>query len=217
MTEVVAGQREGDAALLVAWRGGDQAAGEQLFDRHADAVARFFENKVCRGAEDLTQATFLRMVEGRERIREEGAFRAYAFGIARNLLREHVRALARGGEVDPSVDSMADLAPGPSTVVGARQEHQLVLEGLRHLPLDDQILLELFYWEELRADEVAEILGIPPSSTRRRLSEARGRLDTKMAEIAASPELLDRTLRNLESWAAEIRGQLGGPRHGSER
>lgn len=217
MPEVVAGQREGDAALLVAWRGGDQAAGEQLFDRHADAVARFFENKVPRGAEDLTQATFLRMVEGRERIREEGAFRAYAFGIARNLLREHVRALARGGEVDPSVDSMAALAPGPSTVVGARQEHQLVLEGLRHLPLDDQILLELFYWEELRADEVAEILGIPPSSTRRRLSEARGRLDTKMAQIAASPDLLDRTLQNLESWAAEIRAQLGGPRHGSER
>jgi RNA polymerase sigma-70 factor (ECF subfamily) len=101
--------------------------------------------------------------------------------------------------------------------VGARQEHQLVLEGLRHLPLDDQILLELFYWEELRSDEVAVILGIPPSSTRRRLSEARGRLDTKMAEIAASPDLLDRTLRNLESWAAEIRGQLGGPRNGPKR
>lgn len=217
MPEIVARHQERDAELLAAWRDGDQAAGERLFDRHADAVARFFENKVSRGAEDLTQATFLRMLEGRDRIREQSAFRAYAFAIARNVLREHIRAVARGGEVDPSVDSMAALSPGPSTVVGARQEHQLMLEGLRHLPLDDQILLELFYWEELQTDEVADILGIAPSSTRRRLSEARGRLDAKMAEIAASPDLLDRTLRNLESWAAEIRGQLGGGRHGSER
>lgn len=207
---IVAGRAEQDAELLAAWRRGDQDAGERLFDRHADAVARFFENKVVHGAEDLTQATFLRILEGRDRLLDERAFRAFAFGIARNVLREHVRELARGRQVDPSVDSMAGLAPGPTTVVGARQEHQLMLEGLRHLALDDQILLELHYWEELRTDEVAEILGIPPSSTRRRLSEARDRLDAKMAEIAASPELLDRTLRNLESWVAEIRGQLGG-------
>jgi RNA polymerase sigma factor (sigma-70 family) len=206
----VAEHAEQDAELLVAWRGGDRGAGERLFDRHADAIARFFENKIRSGAEDLTQATFLRMLEGRDRIRAEAAFRAYAFGIARNVLREHLRELARGRQVDPSVDSMAELAPGPSTVVGARQEHQLMLEALRHLAIDDQILLELHYWEELRTDEIAEILGIPPPSTRRRLSEARARLDAKMAEIAASPELLDRTLRNLESWVAEIRGQLGG-------
>lgn len=217
MAGVVAERTETDAELLLAWRHGDRAAGECLFDRHADAVARFFENKVQHGAEDLTQATFLRMLEGRDRLRDEAAFRAYAFGIARNVLREHLRELARGRQVDPAVDSMAGLAPGPSTVAGARQEHQLVLEGLRHLALDDQILLELYYWEDLRTEEIAEILGIPPSSTRRRLSEARARLGAKMAEIAASPALLDRTLRNLESWAAEIRDQLGGSQYLPER
>ena len=61
----------------------------QLFDRHADAIARFFENKVRDGAEDLIQATFLRMMEGRERILGE-SFRAFMFGIARNVLREHL-------------------------------------------------------------------------------------------------------------------------------
>jgi hypothetical protein len=51
-----------DAELLEAWRGGDQRAGEKLFDRHAESVARFFENKTGDRAEDLVQATFLRMV-----------------------------------------------------------------------------------------------------------------------------------------------------------
>lgn len=217
MRSVVTEPAEQDAELLAAWRGGDQDAGERLFDRHADAVARFFENKVRRGAEDLTQATFLRMLEGLDRIRVDAAFRAFVFGVARNVLREHLRELGRGRKIDPSVDSMAGLAPGPSTVVGMRQEHQLMLEGLRHLSIDDQILLELYYWEELPTDEVAEILGIPPSSTRRRLQEARGRLDTKMAEIAASPELLGRTRQNLDSWVAEVRRQLGAPGTAAER
>lgn len=199
---------EGDDGLLEAWRGGDARAGERLFDRHADAVARFFENKVRQGAEDLVQATFVRMLEGRDRIRE-GSFVAYLFGIARNVLREHVRGLVRGREVDPSVESMAALAPGPSAVVAMRQEHQLMLEGLRRLSIEDQILLELFYWEELRTDQIAEILEIPPSSARRRLSTARARLEERMAEIAASADLLDRTTRHLDSWIGEVRQQLG--------
>ena len=104
-----------DAALLEAWRGGDDRAGERLFDRHADAVVRFFENKVRDGPEDLTQTTFLRMLESKRRVREGVAFRAFVIGIARNVLREHMRELARGRAVDPEVDSMANLAPGPSS------------------------------------------------------------------------------------------------------
>lgn len=196
----------------MAWRQGDVSAGERLFDRHADAVARFFENKVQRSAEDLVQTTFLRMIEGIERLRADEAFRAFVFAVARNVLREHLRELLRGRQIDPAVDSMAALDPGPSTALGMRQEHQLMLEGLRHLSIDDQILLELFYWEELGGSEIARILGIPASSTRRRLSEARARLDAKMAEIAASPVLLARTLRHLDSWVAEVRDQLRASR-----
>jgi RNA polymerase sigma-70 factor (ECF subfamily) len=120
-----------DVALLDAWRDGDDRAGERLFDRHADAVARFFENKVRDGAEDLTQATFLRLIEVRERIRVGIAFRAFVIGIARNVLREHLREPGRGRQVDPEVDCMAELAPGPSTLIGAREEHRLLIEALR--------------------------------------------------------------------------------------
>jgi RNA polymerase sigma factor (sigma-70 family) len=204
---------EQDTELLNAWRRGDSRAGEQLFDRHADAVARFFENKIREGAEDLTQATFLRMIESRERVHNPAAFRAYVLGIARNVLREHLRELARGRRVDPEVDCMADLVPGPSSVVGLREEHRLLIEGLRRLPLKDQILLELFYWEQLPTHEIAEILEISPTATRTRLSRAREELTRKMTEIAASSELLASTIHGLETWAAELRKQLGGLPH----
>jgi DNA-directed RNA polymerase specialized sigma24 family protein len=54
-----------DIELLEAWRGGDRRAGEQLFERHYAAVARFFRNKLEFGVDDLIQRTFLACVEGR--------------------------------------------------------------------------------------------------------------------------------------------------------
>jgi RNA polymerase sigma factor (sigma-70 family) len=197
-----------DAALLDAWREGDDRAGEQLFDRHADAVARFFENKVRAGAEDLTQATFLRMIEGRERVRNGIAFRAFVIGIARNVLREHLRELVRGRQIDPDVDCMAELAPGPSTMIGAREEHRLLIEGLRRLPIESQILLELFYWEQLKSHEIAAVLDVAATTIRSRLTKARTLLAEKMAQLAASPEVLASTLQGLDTWAAELQGQL---------
>ncbi|MFV8753551.1 RNA polymerase sigma factor [Nannocystaceae bacterium ST9] len=201
---------ERDAELLEGWRAGDDRAGEQLFDRHADAVARFFENKVHESADDLTQTTFLRMVEGRERVRAGLAFRAYLFGIAHNVLREHLRQLAHGRELDPDVDSMADLAPGPITEAGTREEHRVLLEALRRLPLKHQLLLELFYWEKLKTHEIAEILAIPASTARTRLASARAKLGETLAAVAASPELLASTLHGLDTWATDLRERLGG-------
>jgi RNA polymerase sigma-70 factor (ECF subfamily) len=197
-----------DVALLDAWRDGDDRAGERLFDRHADAVARFFENKVRDGAEDLTQATFLRLIEVRERIRVGIAFRAFVIGIARNVLREHLREPGRGRQVDPEVDCMAELAPGPSTLIGAREEHRLLIEALRRLPIESQILLELCYWEQLNSQEMAAVLEVPASTIRTRLSRARAQLADRMAQLAASPEVLASTLQGLDTWAAELQGQL---------
>ncbi|PRQ04338.1 RNA polymerase sigma factor CarQ [Enhygromyxa salina] len=203
------GDWELDAGLLEAWRGGDDRAGERLFNRHADAVARFFENKLPEGVDDLIQSTFLRMIEGRERIREGVAFRAFVLGIARNVLREHLRGLIRDRQVNPHVDSMATLLPGPSTIAGDRQEQRLLLEALRRLSIDDQVILELFYWEGLKGVEIAAVMDIPASTARSRLERAREQLGKTMAAIAASPDLLRSTLEGLDGWAARLRGRLG--------
>ena len=55
--------------------------------------------------------------------------------VGRFVLGKHLRKLGRGRSVDPEVDSMAELAPGPTTLACRRQEHGLLLDGLRRLPL----------------------------------------------------------------------------------
>jgi RNA polymerase sigma-70 factor (ECF subfamily) len=197
-----------DAELLERWRAGEVEAGKLLFERHADVVARFFENKVREGAEDLIQLTFVRLLEMRDRVRDGVAFRAFVLGVARNVLREYLRKLARGREVDPEVESMADLAPGSVTLLGRSREQRLLLEGLRRLPVAHQIALELYYWEELDAHQIAEVMGISHSAMRSRLVKARDLLRAAMAEIAQSQELLSSTDEGLARWAAEVRGEL---------
>lgn len=195
--------------MLEAWRDGQGDSGRELFERHAEVVARFFENKVPEGSDDLIQLTFLRLLESRDRVREGVAFRAFVLGVARNVLREHLRKLARDREIDPEVETMFDLAPGPTTMLGRTREQRLMLAGLRRIPIAHQITLELFYWEELDAHQIAEMMGISHSAMRSRLVKARELLREAMAAITASQELLDSTMQGLDRWAGEIRDQLG--------
>lgn len=200
-----------DGELLARWRAGDAASGEALFERYYEMVERFFLNKVTSGIQDLVQETFIRCVESRERIKDNDRFRSYMFSIAYNVLSAHLRERYRGGkEIDCSEISVCDLAPGPGTLMAKRREHRLLIEALRNIPIDDQVLLELHYWEQLTTDQMAEVLGIPLGTVRGRLQRARTRLEEVMARIAESPEHLSSTLTRLEDWAAECRERLSG-------
>ena len=53
MSGMATAQDQEDAAWLEAWRAGDRAAGQRLFARYYDPVARFFFNKVGDTSSDL--------------------------------------------------------------------------------------------------------------------------------------------------------------------
>ena len=202
-----------DLELLEAWRGGDRHAGEQLFERHFDAVARFFRNKVDRGIDDLIQRTFLACVETKDRFRGEASFRTYLFAVAHNVLGKHYRSKRRhGNRIDFGVTSVHDLAPSPSVIVAQHHEHRVLLQGLRRIPLDDQIVLELYYWEKLTASEVGRVLDIPEGTARTRIRKGKKRLEEQMQKLIEDKDLLESTLVNLDAWAASLRdGLLADP------
>jgi RNA polymerase sigma-70 factor, ECF subfamily len=203
------GDEPSDGALLERWRAGDTASGEALFERYYDMVERFFLNKVASGVQDLVQETFIRCVESRDQIRDDDRFRVYMFGVAYHVLSAHLRERYRGNRaVDLSEVSVCDLAPGPGSVVAQRREHRLLIEALRNIPVDDQVLLELHYWEQLTTHQMAEVLGIPVGTARGRLQRARTKLEEVMQRLAESPQDLTSTLARLDDWAAECRERL---------
>lgn len=199
-----------DAQLVERWRDGDAGAGEELFERYYDSVARFFYNKVGDSSADLIQKTFLACVEGLSRMREDARFRNYLFGIAHNLLRKFYRQKVRGPKVLDFEDvSVHDMAPSPSRVLAVSQEQRLLLEALRHIPLDYQVVLELFYWEGMSAADIAAALEIPLGTAKTRLRRGRQLVEQKLAELADSPAILASTMSDLPGWAARLRARLG--------
>lgn len=164
-----------DDALFAAWRRGDRAAGEALVERHFEAIERFFATKAGDAGDDLVQATFLRCAEAGSSYRSDGSFRAFLFGVARNVLFEHIRSRGRhsGGPIDFSQSAVIDLAPGVSTLVQLRADQRNLVQALQRLPLELQVLVELYYWEELGIDDLAAVFEVPPGTIKSRLHRAR--------------------------------------------
>lgn len=196
----------GDVELLEQWRGGDLAAGEVLFERYYDQVARFFRGKVSDDIADLVQETFVGCVAGRDRLQADACFRAYIFTIAANVLCIYLRDKYRSDDVvDFDELSIEDMAPGPRSQVSRRREQQTLLAALRRIPLNDQILLELRYWEQIRTADIASAMGLPHGTVRRRLAHARKRLEEVMTELAGSADQLESTKADFEEWARQCR------------
>jgi RNA polymerase sigma factor (sigma-70 family) len=106
--------------------------------------------------------------------------------------------------VDFAMSSLVDLATGPATELGRRQRGELLKDGLARIPLDDQIALELAYFENMSTRDIAAVLEIPENTVRSRLSRARDKLraalakladpdEAKLAESALSPALDDKS------------------------
>lgn len=202
-----------DHALVDAWRRGDRAAGQALFDRHYEPVARFFYNKVAADvARDLTQKTFLGCMEGLAGFRGDGEFRGWLFGIAYRQLCQHLRGRAGDrGRLDLEQVSVADLGPSPSRRAAEGQELRALLTALQRIPIDHQVILELHYWESMTTDEIAAALELAPGTVRSRLRRGRQLLEQSLAAVAAAPALVESTLAGLERWIAAVRRQVRAP------
>lgn len=203
---------DGDYDLLQAWQGGDDQAGERLFRRHYKLILRFFHNKTGAHAHDLVQRTFLGCLEARQRIRAEASFRAFLFGVARNVLFDHYRLARRDRDhIDFGSVSAEDLRPTPTSVIAQAREVELLLRALRQIPLEGQIILEMYYWEGMRAHEIGEALEMPEPTVRTKIRRARLRLEQMIQESSAAPSLRQSTVEGLETWAQRIRDGIGNP------
>lgn len=193
-----------DLTLLDRWRAGDTHAGQELFQRHFDSIYGFFETKCEAEADELTQSTFLACVRAKDQFRKDASFRTYLFTIARNELHRLLRTRARKDDkLDFELSSIAQLISTPGTKIARNQEHQRLIEALRRLPVDQQTLLELHYWEDMDIAALTAIFDAPAATIRTRLHRARKALRDQIEESAPSGVLQD--LETMDRWVQGLR------------
>jgi RNA polymerase sigma factor (sigma-70 family) len=193
-----------DLTLLEQWRAGDTSAGQALFQRHFDDVYGFFETKCGAEADELTQATFLACVKSRDQFRAQSSFRTYLFTIARHELHHLIRRRQRvDAKLDFEIDSIEDLMSSPATKLLADQERRKLVDALRLLPVDQQTLLELHYWQDMDIAALAEVFESPQPTIRTWLHRARLAL-RKQIESFATAQILE-SLDTMDSWVQGLR------------
>ncbi len=156
-----------DEALMQEFRGGSQAAFEELFVRYRGPLYGFFRRRLERDqrAEDLAQETFLAVIRATDRYEPRALVRTYLYGIAMNLLAAERRKQFR--------DSPSEkIAPEPAT----RDDSDSVLwmrQALARLDDSEREIVMLREYEELSYSEIAELLKLPVNTVRSRLFRAR--------------------------------------------
>ena len=116
-----------DEDLMAAVRGGDRDAFGELFGRYQERIWRFFRRRLAdrSAAEELTQETFLAVLQGAARYEPRAPFRSYLFGIAFNLL-----AAARRRRSNSSLDGVNAAEP-----IAGSSDQVLVLWSARPSPV----------------------------------------------------------------------------------
>jgi RNA polymerase sigma-70 factor, ECF subfamily len=184
-----------DARLMMLVRDGDREAFRTLFERHVGPVARFaahFLGNPARG-EEIAQDVFLQLYRARERYEPRARFSTYLYTIAQNLCRNEVRRPEFKNRAEPldrdheTPLDVADVAQaGPAGEGEAEASGRELAERLRillaELPEAQRAALILSRSEELRYQEIGEILNCSEQAVKSLIFRATRRLKEGLKE-----------------------------------
>ncbi|MFE2349506.1 sigma-70 family RNA polymerase sigma factor [Kitasatospora cineracea] len=210
-----------DAELTARVRAGDDAAYEEIYRRHADAVRRYART-CCRDsftAEDLAGEVFARTLQALKAGKgPEFAVRAYLLTAVRNVAAAWARSDRREQLVDDftgfaeasAATVEFDLAdPGADAWALALADQRMVMRAYAELPEDDRVVLWHTEVERESPKTVAVMLGKTANATAVQAHRARDRLAAAFLQAHVSG--------SQESGCAGYANRLGAYARGSLR
>lgn len=170
-----------DARLAEAAREGSRRALRRIYDRYADEMYRLavrvtFEEEQAR---DVVQDLFVGLPEALDGYEERGRFDAWLRTITLNLARMSMRS-QRGGEIGlrDVPQQEASQEDRPDRVV----DRELLRDAIRDLSPALRTVFVLREMEEHSHDEIGEMLGVSPGTSRVRLHRAKKELRDALRE-----------------------------------
>lgn len=169
-------------------RRGDPGAFDALLARYQNRLYRYLQRLVREPAvaEDLFQQTWLRVVQNIRSLDPGRNFEAWLFRIAHNLAIDHLRRHRMESLDEPLASGeaagtlLSARAPGALERLLDKERDWLLAERLAELPAIQREVLTLRFEEEMKLEEIAEVLDIPLSTAKSRLKRALDGLRLKL-------------------------------------
>lgn len=139
----------------------DKEAIAQIHDAYHGPIYRYLSFRVedPQTVEDLTSEVFIRFVHALRRGRgPRENLRAWLYGVAANVLKEHYRA-QRKQPLAQLDESLPGKGPSPEQDVNTRLEAEQLRRALGDLSKEQQEVLALRFGFGMRHKEVAQTLG----------------------------------------------------------
>lgn len=162
--------------LLARLSGGDQSAFTQLFYDHKDKLYSYIMHVTGSAAvaEDVLQDVFLKIWVNRSDMAAVDNFGAYLFRMAQNRAINGLRRQSRGALIlaEISKDSEASESSTGEDILSGKEVRELLQQALDRLPAQQRRVFEMSRNEGLKYQEIAERLGISPSTVRNHMIQA---------------------------------------------
>ena len=182
-----------DAVLVEQCRRGDSDATEKLIMKYQNRIYNVIL-KICTNADDaadLTQDTFVRVLENIDRFKGKSSFYTWAFRIAVNLTLNYCkRNVSLGltsldaeeyGSSDKAKAAMKDFltddsSPDPAQAAQNKELCGLAVKALMKLDDAQRTIVVLRDIEGMNYAQIAEVLEVELGTVKSRLSRARSNL-----------------------------------------
>ncbi len=182
-----------DAVLVKQCQRGDSIALERLILKYQNRIYNVIL-KMCANHDDaveLTQETFVKVIENIDGFKGESSFYTWVFRIAINLTLNYCRRSARLGlrsldaedydSAGRAIQALRNMlsdnrAPDPAVVAQSKELCEIAIKSLMKLDEPQRTVVVLRDIEGMSYAQIAEVLDIEMGTVRSRLSRARGNL-----------------------------------------
>ena len=189
----VAGININDAVLVEGCRRGDSAAMERLILKYQNRIYNVIL-RMCANPDDaaeLTQETFVKVIENIDKFKGKSSFYTWAFRIAVNLTLNYrqrsTKLRYRSLDAEDNEDSRQaraqlkeflsdDSSPDPAGVAQNKELCEIVIKALTKLDDAQKAVVVLRDIEGMNYTQIAKVLNIELGTVKSRLSRARSNL-----------------------------------------
>jgi RNA polymerase sigma-70 factor (ECF subfamily) len=192
-----------DEELMQLVQQGDMDSFAVLASRYEKRMLNFLYRFVgdLAQAEDLVQATLLKVYRSRAKFRGTGKFSTWLYTIAANVARDYLRRTKKyrfvslEAPVGPGtnvIDFFEAEGESAAELIEKKEAARMVRLAVNRLPRSQRQVILLSHFENLGYAEIGEILGCSKGTVKSRIFRAKMKLKEFLADYLAAKEIAGR-------------------------